>query len=317
MNNHLSRRHLLKSVSGIPLLAFSVSAFGRGISTQTNPLAFQLSLNAYSFNDPLRNGSMSLEDLLAFTADHAFPALDLTAYYFPTYPKVPDDAYLYRIKREAHRKGVVFSGTGVRNNFTQPDPQKRQADRELVYQWIDAAVKLGAPVVRIFAGPAIPEDQSWDETAAWALDDIRQCVEYGKQRGIIVALQNHNEFITTATQVKHFMKAVDSEWFGLMLDIGSYRTADPYDEISQTASYAVNWQIKEDVYVREKETEPDLMKLLSILHLSGYRGYANLETLGPSDPYQKVPDFLAKVRTAMTDYTAGLSRENSLPQSNE
>lgn len=242
---------------------------------------------------------MSLEDLLDFTADHFIPALDLTAYYFPTYPEVPDDAFLYEIKRKAHRRGLVFSGTGVRNNFTQPDEQKRAEDVQLVCNWIDAAVKLGAPTVRIFAVPEAKNGVSEEETMQWMIDSIRECVDYGKQKGVIVALQNHNEFVKTAQQVHQTIKSIDSEWFGLMLDIGSYRTANPYDEIAETATYAVNWQIKENVYERQQKQKTDLVKLFRIIYESGYRGYLPLETLGPGDPQQKVVAFLQEARVAL------------------
>ncbi len=242
---------------------------------------------------------MSLDDLLDFTADHYLPALDLTAYYFPTYPAVPNDSFLYEVKRKAHRRGLVFSGTGVRNNFTQPDRQKRADDVQLVRNWIDAAVKLGAPIVRIFAGPEARDGTSEEETTQWMLSSIRACVDYGKQKGIIVALQNHNEFVKTASQVNQIMKSVNSEWLGLMLDVGSYRTSNPYAEIAETAQYAVNWQIKENVYVRQQEQKMNIDELLPIILESGYRGYLPLETLGPGEPYQKVTSFLKEVRNSM------------------
>jgi hypothetical protein len=43
----------------------------------------KLSLNAYSFNDQLLKGTMSISDMLQFCADHALVAADITAYYFP------------------------------------------------------------------------------------------------------------------------------------------------------------------------------------------------------------------------------------------
>ncbi|MEM6844333.1 MAG: sugar phosphate isomerase/epimerase family protein [Bacteroidota bacterium] len=294
-----SRRHWLKTLLATPLISLPGTVVSRAESTSRSELPFRLSLNAYSFNQPLRDGSMSLDDLLDFTADHFIPALDLTAYYFPTYPAVPDDAFLYEVKREAHRRGLVFSGTGVRNNFTQPYEQKRAEDVQLVCNWIDAAVKLGAPVVRIFAGPEAKNGVSEEETMQWLVESIRQCVDYGKQKGIIVALQNHNEFVKTAQQVHQTIKSIDSEWLGLMLDIGSYHTANPYDEIAETATYAVNWQIKENVYERQQKQKTDLVKLFRIIYESGYRGYLPLETLGPGDPQQKVVAFLQEARVAL------------------
>lgn len=294
-----SRRTWIKSSLAIPLLTFSARKQGVNDKPESSGSSLKLSLNAYSFNRLLRDGEMTLDQLLDFTADHYIPALDLTAYYFPTYPEVPNDSFLYGIKRKAHQRGLVFSGTGVRNNFTQADAKRRSDDMQLVRNWIDAAVKLGAPMVRIFAGPEATDGVSEREAMNWMIENIRECVEYGAQRGIIVALQNHNEFVKTAEQIHQIMKRINSEWFGLMLDIGSYRMADPYAEITETIPYAVNWQIKENVYEQGEEQKTDLVKLFRIIRDSGYRGYLPLETLGPGDPYQKVTTFLQKAREAL------------------
>ncbi|HVG15875.1 MAG TPA: sugar phosphate isomerase/epimerase family protein [Chitinophagaceae bacterium] len=259
----------------------------------------KLSLNAYSFNEPLRNGSMSLNDLLEFCALHEFDAVDITGYYFPNYPKVPPDDFIFGIKRRAFALGLDISGTGIRNDFSIADEAKRRADVELIKQWIFVASKLGAPVIRIFSGLTIPKGYTWNEVARWMVRDIKECVAFGKEHGVVVAVQNHNDFIQTAAQVETLIGMVSSEWFGLVLDIGSYRAGDPYAEIKQTAKYAVNWQLKENLYIDGKESKTDVRKIIDIVRSSGYRGYLPIETLGAGDPKIKVPLFLAEVRKAL------------------
>lgn len=259
----------------------------------------RVSLNAYSFNDPLRSGKMNLDDLLDFCADNNFDAVDLTGYYFPGYPAVPEDSYIFHLKRKAHQLGLDISGTGVRNDFTNPDENKRREDIRLVKNWIECAAKLGAPVIRIFSGAEIPAGHSWDEVAAWMIKDMKECAAYGKEHGVIVAMQNHNDFIKTGEQAQKIIEAVASEWFGLVLDIGSYRTGDPYQQIEQTAKFAVNWQLKELMFLNGAEQNTDLQKVIGIIKSSGYRGYVPIETLGAGDPKVKVPVFLAEVRKAL------------------
>ncbi len=242
---------------------------------------------------------MTLDDLLDFCATNGFDAVDLTAYYFPGYPNVPSDEYIYNLKRKAFLLGLDISGTGVRNDFTNPDANKRKEDIILIKKWIDGAEKLGAPVIRIFTGTQIPAGYSWDDTVTWMIKDIGECVAYGKQHGVIVAIQNHNDFIKTADQAQKIINAVNSDWFGLVLDIGSYRSGDPFKQIEQTAKYAVNWQLKENMYVNEKEVKTDLNKVIRLIKASDYRGYVPIETLGAGDPNIKVPQFLAEVRKAM------------------
>jgi len=300
------RREFLKTIAALPMLAvahslvatFSLSAQER--IQRTGGPKLKTSLNAYSFNVPLRDGAMTLDDLLEFCAETGFDGVDLTGYYFPGYPTIPSDEYIYRIKRKAFLLGLDISGTGVRNDFTYPDAALRRADIGLVKQWIDVAVKLGAPVIRIFAGKQDTAGHTWGQVAEWMVRDIIECVSYGQQQGVIVAIQNHNDFIKTGEDALTILRMVDSPWFGLILDTGSYRTGDPYEQISATASHAVNWQVKELISVNGHEEPTDLQRIVKILREAGYRGYVPIETLGSGDPKAKVRTMLLALQTALS-----------------
>jgi sugar phosphate isomerase/epimerase len=299
------RRKFLKTMLSLPFAAeFILNNHSAVLCAQekiirTGGSKLKTSLNAYSWNEPLRNGSATLDDLLDYCAELGFDGVDLTGYYFPGYPNVPSDDYIYHIKRKAFLLGLEISGTGVRNDFTYADPEKRKSDVELVLQWIDCAAKLGAPVIRIFAGKQNTDGYSWDQAAEWMVNDIKECVAYGKQRGVIVAIQNHNDFIKTASDAKKILQRVNSPWFGLILDTGSFRSMDPYAEIAEAAPYAVNWQVKENIFVNGVEVPVDLSKLLKIIITSGYRGYLPIETLGAGDPKVKVRKFFTEVKSAL------------------
>jgi sugar phosphate isomerase/epimerase len=304
MNKFSKRRKFLQSFFAIPLLTSAgLSSNANGYQQERNINAgkskLKLSLNAFSFNGPLTEKRMTLDQLLEVCADIGFDGIDITAYYFPGYPKVPSDEYLYRIKRNAFRLGLDITGTGVRNDFSFPDKSKRTEDVKLVKNWIEAASKLGAPVLRIFAGTQNPKGYTRAQVLDWMLSDIQECLSYGKEKGVIVAIQNHNDFILTADQAIEFIEKVNSDWFGLILDTGSYRVHNPYDEIARSAKYAVNWQIKENVFIDGAEKTADIPKLIEIIKTSGYRGYIPIETLGPGDPKPKVVHLFNQVRKAI------------------
>ena len=300
---YTNRRNLLRLLALMPL---SLSGLLTGMDIRKHPykqknkpLPHRISLNAYSFNASLTNGAMSLDELLEYCAIMGFDAVDLTAYYFPGYPEVPTDEYLYHIKSKAFRLGLDISGTGVRNDFTNPDKEKRKEHILLVKKWIEAASKLGAPVIRIFSGTQNPPGYSREQVVAWMVSDIKECVEHGKKNGVMVGLQNHYDYIKTPAETMQLISLVDSSWFGLILDIGSYRSEAPYNEVKEMAPYAVSWQIKEKMFIGKKEINTDLDKIIKIVRDSGYRGYLPIETLGPGEPKTKVAYFLGKVRKAM------------------
>ena len=303
--NYLYKNVTVKRVIAFVFLA-SLFSDSQILCAQTEtdgqlPSKLKTSLNAYSFNSPLSDGSMDLDSLLEYCAGEGFEAVDITAYYFPGYPEVPSDEYLYHIKQKAFLLGLEISGTGVRNDFTNPDPAERGESIQLVKNWIVAAEKLGAPVIRIFAGKGEYEGYTRSQLTEWLVEDIKECVEFGKNHGIVVAIQNHNDFFKTSGQVVEIMKKVDSEWFGLILDIGSFREGDAYNQIEQTAPYAVSWQIKEEVFMDGKSEKTDLPRLLKIIRKSGYRGYVPIETLGQGDPAIKIHDFFTEFKGAFRE----------------
>jgi sugar phosphate isomerase/epimerase len=293
------RKHLLKSLLLLPFAGYLPAEAMTSDTAKKPQRRFKLSLNAYSFNQSLSSRTMNLDELLEYCAITGFDAVDPTGYYFPGYPQVPADDYLFHIKQKAFLLGLDISGTGVRNDFTNPDKAKRDADIELVKNWIEAAAKLGAPVIRIFSGTHQQEKFSRQEIITWMIQDIKRCVEHGKKYGVMVALQNHYDFIKTAEETKEVIRKVDSPWFGLILDIGSYRSADPYGEIKEMAPYAVSWQVKENMFAGGKEVKTDVPKIIDIVRESGYRGYLPIETLGPGEAKTKVAAFYQKVRKAM------------------
>lgn len=296
-----TRRNFMKSLLAIP---FAASGFNLLASDSVSPNKtfghkFKISLNVYSFNQLLREGKIDLFDVLDFCAEHNFDAIDPTGYYFPGYPEVPSDEYINRFKRQAFLLGLDISGTGVRNDFTQTDPAKRDADIELIKKWIVAAAKLGSPNLRIFAGTTGHEGYSREQVFEWMARDIKTCCDFGEKHGVMIAIQNHNDFLKTAADVDQIIAMVDSDWLGLNLDIGSYRVHDPYEEIAKNIPHAITWQIKENVWIDGQETPTDFARLLNCIKKGNYRGYLPLETLGAGDPYEKVPVLLKKVESVL------------------
>lgn len=263
------------------------------------PEKLKLSLNAYSFNKPLREGSMKIADLIDYCSRIGFDAVDLTGYYFPGYPVVPSDDLIYATKKRAYGLGLEINNTGVRNDFTWADQKKRAEDKKHIKEWIEVAQKLGAPTLRIFAGNASKEQFTWKERAKWIAEDIRECADYGKAHGVMLAVQNHHDFIKNAGEIEELLKMIGHEWVGLMLDIGSYHVPDPYAEIARNAKYAISWQMKENIFINDTQVETDYNKIIDIVRQSGFKGYLPLETLGEGDPWKKVETLYKKVTTIL------------------
>jgi sugar phosphate isomerase/epimerase len=313
----INRRAFLTRAALAPL---GVAAAGAGLAAddvrapapikRAGGPRLKTSLNAYSFNKALndnlkgRGKGVTLFDLLDYCAEQNFDAIDPTGYFFPGYPKVPADRYVNDFKRRAFQLGVDVSGTGVRNDFASPDKAKRAADVQHVKEWIEVAARLGAPVLRVFAG-AEPKDHPWDEVAVWLVDELKKCVEHAQRYGVLIGIQNHWDFLKTSEQVLRVVKMVDSEWFGTIVDTGYFLTDDPYRDMAAVTPYAVNWQVKEKVDGQQFKVNTDLKRIVRIARDAGYRGYLPIETLSRKsgepdyDPKARAAQLLKELREAI------------------
>jgi sugar phosphate isomerase/epimerase len=270
-------------------------------------------LNAYSFSDLLmaresrdKQQVYSLFNLIDWCAVQKIKALDPTAYFFPTYPAVPSDEYLQKFKEHAARAGVVISGTGIRNNFASPDPKIREEGVKLAKEWIVAASKMGAPVLRLFSGD-IPKgyEDKWEEVAGWMIACYKECLPVAEKYGVKLGIQNHGDMLQTAAQCKYVLDALKSSWVGLIVDTGNFKTEDPYKDIAAVVPYAVNWQIKESVFGIGSKIPTDYKRLVRIIKEGGYKGYLPVETLlvrgQPYDPFALVPDMIDQLNKAIRE----------------
>jgi sugar phosphate isomerase/epimerase len=269
------------------------------------------SVNAYSFSDLLeardtRNKEQvyTLFNLLDWCAANNIAALDPTGYFFPTYPEVPSDEYLEKFKNHAAKVGVAISGTGIRNDFASPDTAIRSEGVQRAKNWIVAASKMGAPVVRVFAG-AIPEGVEWEVAAGWMIECYKELATFGAQYGVKIGIQNHGDMLQTAEQCIYVLKKVDSEWVGLIVDTGNFKTEDPYKDITAVVPYAINWQVKESAFGLGSNIPIDYKRLVQIVKNGGYKGYFPVETLlvrgNQYDPFALVTGMLTELKNAIAE----------------
>ena len=290
----MKRRHFITSSLLIAPFATNYSVNARPMKRiESNSL--KLSLNAYSFNKELRTGNMTLFDLLNFCKEHGFDAIDPTGYYFPGYPIVPTDEYIFEFKRKAFLSGIEISGTGVRNDFANADEQKRKDDLKLIDAWCEVASKLGAPLLRVFPGKKIKDGRDKNVVTKQVISDLKKACEIGAKHGVMIALQNHNDFLISSEEILQVINGVNSNWLGLHLDIGSLPVGDVYDEIQTLIKHALTWLIKEEVWENGEKVSVNYDRLMKIILESDYVGYLPLETL-KGDATKKIPKMIAEIR---------------------
>jgi len=295
-----NRRDVLKKLAMAPILISTPALWSATSKDETESTAthqVQYSVNAYSFNDEFKSGKMDLFDMMEFASDIGLNAVDLTAYYFSSYPKLPKKPEIFALKKRALELGLNISWTGVRNDFVTADAKARETDLKMIKDWLDISSEIGSSILRIFTGRNIPEGYSKAQVKTWLVEAYKSCAQYGSEVGVIAALQNHNEFLFTADEVVDIIKRVDSEWFGLILDISGLRTtSDPYAEAEKLAPYANYWFIKEHIYHNQEKKTTDMAKMADMIKRHNFRGYVSFESLSDGNPKEIIKDMLAEFK---------------------
>jgi sugar phosphate isomerase/epimerase len=303
MKNQMTRRNFLHTSSGLALA-------GAGLLSPPGALAVepikrsgkprvQLSLAAYSFRqffthkDPAKR--ITLEDFVDFCADQGCAGTELTSYYFP---EGFGTDYLIKLKRHAFLRGVGISGSAVGNNFAHPKGPERDGQIALVKKWVDHCAVLGAPHIRVFAGPT--KDKDFSVAKKLCIAALEECGEYAGKHGVFLGLENHGGIVAEPQDLIEIVRTVKSPWVGVNLDTGNFHTDDPYADLAMCAPYAVNVQIKVEIQRRGQQTREisDLPRLVKILRDANYQGYVALEYEAKEDPWKAVPEWLGKLKAA-------------------
>jgi sugar phosphate isomerase/epimerase len=296
MTTKLSRRAFAAVAAGVA--AAPAVALGMDPVVRRGAPRMKLSLAAYSFRQYLTDARrppkpgetrpMTLESFVDLCASYPLDGVELTSYYVPE--PVPD-GYLQELRRHAFLLGLTVSGTAIGNTFTYPPGEKRDDQMAYTKRWIDRAVSLGAPTIRIFAGD-VQKGTTEADARRWCIEAIREACAYAAPRGVILALENHGGIVTTADQLLSIVREIDSPWFGVNWDSGNFRSADPYAELKAMAPYAVTAQIKVEIGAPGGSKPADWPRVIAMLRDVGYRGWVALEYEEEEDPKAAVPRLL-------------------------
>jgi sugar phosphate isomerase/epimerase len=223
-----------------------------------------------SFNRAFAAGTMDQLRFVAHCADVLGVAgVEFQDIHFPeTRP-----AYLDRLRGAAADRGLAVIGIGIHNDFGRRDEHLRASEVVKVKQWVEVAERLGAPMIRVFAG--------WPEgTAAerWAdmIAALREAAAFAHAADVRLALENEAGFTPSATEHVRILEEVGSPALGLLLDTGNYPAGWP--SVVEAAPRAVHVHAKFwTVGSGGEEPTMDYPGLLAQLRRARYGGWITFE----------------------------------------
>ena len=227
---------------------------------------------AYSYNEDLRNGAMTLEDFILKAIDLRVLAVDITSYYL----KSTEPSYLHGLRKLAYRHGIAFSGAACGVSMVQADAAHRAESLKQIKKWVDVTDELGASHLRIFAGK-LPAASSLKDAIDWVVETMKAACDYSGEKGIVLGLEDHDGVTQSASPCLEIMQRVNSPFAGINLDITNFiatPTQDAYAQIEACLPYATNTHIRDRF---PDGTPVDLERVWQMFKRAGYQGYMSAE----------------------------------------
>jgi sugar phosphate isomerase/epimerase len=194
---------------------------------------------------------------------------------------------------EVSKLRAAFDAAGVhtvnipvdeRPDVCSEDEAKRDAGNARYRHWIDVAVILGSPSIRIW----IPKCSDTSDLPK-AVGALKPTLDYAATRNIVVNLENDDPVYASAARSIAAIKLADTPYLRALPDFGNGLMAGDErfnaEAVKQMFAYAWNIaHVKDAEFIKGKRKTASLAELFSIAKASGYRGYYSMESDSDLDP---------------------------------
>lgn len=162
-------------------------------------------------------------------------------------------------------------------------------------KWVDAAVELNCPTVRVnlFGLQAEKDFNVWKQTS---IDGLGKLCEYAAKSNINVVVENHGGLSSDASKLTEVIKAINMKNCGVLPDFGNFcvkrengerwgtaciEEYDKYQGIAEMMPFAKGVSAKSyDFDAKGNETTIDYNRMLQIVKKANFNGFIGVEYEG-------------------------------------
>ena len=172
-------------------------------------------------------------------------------------------------------------------DLCSPDPAVRQAGYAVYRKWVDIAVLLASPSIRI----GVPGCGGASNIAG-PVKALAPVVAYAATRNVIVNLENDDPVFGSAARVAAILRTANDPGLRALPDFGNSMMAGDEafnaDAVRSMFTFAANIaHVKDAEMIKNVRHTAGLQALFSIARQAGYHGYFSMESDSNADP---VPD---------------------------
>ncbi|MEK3912424.1 sugar phosphate isomerase/epimerase [Paenibacillus sp. FSL H7-0331] len=222
---------------------------------------------------------LSLLELPAEAAQRGYQALEVCHFHFPS--TEPD--YLATLRQAFITAGLSFDTLLLDyGDLTAQDETRREADFNLIRNWIDIAAGAGAKQIRVIAGEAMPTDEEAIRQSAASLLEL---AEYAAGQGVCVVTENFRSLTSTGASCTRLLDHTGDQ-VGMITDFGNFNPPTKYDEFGMILPYSVSVHAKAHYDEHGMPDEAEFHSCLETVRAAGCNCAIVLIYDGPGDMWE-------------------------------
>jgi sugar phosphate isomerase/epimerase len=173
----------------------------------------------------------------------------------------------------------------VRVDLCSDDPAKRNAGNAIYRRWVDIAVQLGSPSIRVW----IPKCRDLSNLAE-AVQALKPTIDYAASRNVVVNLENDDPVYSSEKRVLAAIQLADTPFLRGLPDFGNSLTLgdERFNAESVKRMFAHAWNIshvKDAESIKGERKTASLGPLFAIAKAAHFRGYYSMESDSDVDPF--------------------------------
>src|SRR2546427_4895289 len=210
-----------------------------------------------------------------------------------------DRAYLEALRAAVEKSGGAIVNIAVDGEHSPYAADSAERERAVAFskQWIDAAVAIGSPSVRI----NLPQAKDSKPDVARTAERLKRVAGYGAPENGGVDNEDDNAVSEDPFFLVKVIEKVNSEWLHALPDfantLAAYEEAYAYRGIEAMFGHAYNISHVKETEVgdgKDKIAHVDLPRTIGIATHHGHKGHFSMEWDSPGDPYAGTAGLIEK-----------------------
>ena len=275
--NHSTRRHFLQTTAGLLTLGLAGTGFD---FTKSKPLLCFTTLGCPDWTFP---------DIIKFAVANHYDGLEIRGILreldLAKCKEFSTAQNIVATRKLMEENNLKFVNLGSSAQLHHREPAERQRHLDEAKRYIDLALRLKCPYVRVFPNN-FPKDQEPAATIELIAKGLLELGDYAKGGEVKVLMETHGDLVQSA-DIEKVMKMAEHEMVGLIWDVVNMWsvTKEPTVQVYQKLKkYIYHTHIKDEKMVDGKlkyvllgEGESPIFEAMGILMKGGYKGYYSFE----------------------------------------